>query len=51
MNPVDVLRETMRSAGDSRLTEWHAQLSESGKEKKVMDEVRARNTQATDARN
>lgn len=30
MNPVTVLHETMRAAGDSRLTKWHAALVESG---------------------
>jgi hypothetical protein len=37
MNPIDVLRETMRSAGDSRLSKWHGLLSEYGKEAKTID--------------
>lgn len=31
MNPVTVLHETMRAAGDSRLTKWHQALVEKGK--------------------
>jgi len=50
MNPVDVLRETMRSAGDSRLSEWHAQLSEYGKEVKEFDDVGTGVWSASDGR-
>lgn len=31
MNPVTVLKETMRAAGDSRLERWHDSLVEKGK--------------------
>lgn len=39
MAPVTVLRETMRAAGDPRLSRWHVELCEKGANVKVLSEV------------
>lgn len=38
MSPPLTLKETMRAAGDPRLTEWHQQLVVKGDEKKKLEE-------------
>lgn len=38
MAPPQTLKETMRAAGNPRLTEWHSHLVNKGNEKKVLDE-------------
>jgi hypothetical protein len=38
MTPPLTLKETMRAAGDPRLTEWHQKLVTKGAEKKSLDE-------------
>lgn len=38
MSPPLTLKETMRAAGDPRLTEWHQKLVTKGLEKKALDE-------------
>jgi len=38
MSPPLTLKETMRAAGDPRLTEWHQKLIVKGNEKKSLDE-------------
>jgi len=38
MSPPLTLKETMRAAGDPRLTEWHQKLVTKGIEKKALDE-------------
>lgn len=38
MSPPLTLKETMRAAGNPRLTEWHQHLVVKGNEKKVLDE-------------
>jgi SOS response regulatory protein OraA/RecX len=38
MSPPLTLKETMRAAGDPRLTEWHQKLVSKGIEKKALDE-------------
>jgi len=38
MSPPLTLKETMRAAGDPRLTEWHQKLVTRGIEKKALDE-------------
>jgi hypothetical protein len=39
MTPVQLLRETQRTAGDKRLTEWHDTLIDSGKQMREVFEV------------
>lgn len=41
MNPVTVLKETMRAAGDPRLSQWHEELVECGGEVKDIETVRS----------
>lgn len=41
MSPQDLLKETQRAAGDTRLTEWHQTLIDAGKECRSMNEVPA----------
>jgi SOS response regulatory protein OraA/RecX len=38
MSPPLTLKETMRAAGDPRLTDWHQKLVSKGIEKKALDE-------------
>jgi hypothetical protein len=38
MSPPLTLKETMRAAGNPRLSEWHQALVTKGGEKKVLDE-------------
>jgi SOS response regulatory protein OraA/RecX len=38
MSPSLTLKETMRAAGDPRLTDWHQKLVSKGIEKKALDE-------------
>jgi hypothetical protein len=38
MSPPLTLKETMRAAGDPRLTEWHQDLVTKGSDKKALDE-------------
>lgn len=38
MSPPLTLKETMRAAGDPRLSEWHEKLVSTGIEKKALDE-------------
>lgn len=38
MAPPLTLKETMRAAGNPKLTEWHSHLITKGNEKKVLDE-------------
>jgi len=38
MSPPLTLKETMRAAGDPRLTEWHQKLVSKGNEKKKLEE-------------
>lgn len=38
MSPPLTLKETMRAAGDPRLTEWHQKLVVKGDEKKKLEE-------------
>jgi hypothetical protein len=38
MSPPLTLKETMRAAGDPRLTEWHRNLVAKGNEKKILQE-------------
>lgn len=40
MAPVTVLKETMRAAGDPRLTKWHEKLIDKGKRMKELEIVR-----------
>lgn len=42
MTPQQLLRETQRAAGDSRLTAWHDQLINTGKDLKQLQEVRSK---------
>lgn len=39
MAPVTVLKETMRAAGDPRLTKWHEKLVDKGKRLKELEIV------------
>lgn len=39
MNPVEVLKETMRSAGDRRMLKWHEKLVELGSQEKDAESV------------
>jgi len=39
MAPVTVLKETMRAAGDPRLSRWHEELCEKGDKVKVLSGV------------
>lgn len=39
MNPVTVLKETMRAAGDSRLSQWHEELVEFGRDASTVEIV------------
>lgn len=39
MAPVTVLKETMRAAGDPRLTKWHEKLIDKGKRMKELEIV------------
>ncbi|EKC98079.1 nucleus protein [Trichosporon asahii var. asahii CBS 8904] len=48
MNPVTVLHETMRAAGDSRLTKWHEALVEKGKVTESYDDDIAKDIAARD---
>jgi hypothetical protein len=41
MAPVTVLQETMRAAGDPRLSRWHQELCEKGDQVKVLSSVSA----------
>ncbi|ORY31419.1 nucleus protein [Naematelia encephala] len=48
MAPVVVLQETMRAAGDPRLTQWHAALVEKGAEAKEISENHERDVAKRD---
>lgn len=48
MNPVTVLHETMRAAGDSRLTRWHESLVERGKVTASIDDDIAKDIASRD---
>ncbi len=50
MLPVTVLKETMRAAGDPRLTKWHESLVEKGGKAKELEAVSTRSHDAPDQR-
>lgn len=37
MNPITVLKETMRAAGNPQLTQWHTELIENGSVTKTLE--------------